>query len=134
MTADLSQYSKFVDGVTSPVSKDTELFIERLRTLESLGINPTQLLTASEGLGGETGEFGEIVKKLNWHEKPFTEELHQHLEKELGDIIFYWMMACQALKLDPDEVIKKNVDKLVNRYPGGVFSIARAENRAADDI
>jgi len=134
LTADLKRYSDFVDEVTSPVSKDTELFINRLRALEKLGINSTQLLTASEGLGGETGEFSEIVKKLNWHEKPFTEELHQHLEKELGDIIFYWIMACQALKLDPDKVVKKNVGKLEARYPGGKFSVDSAENRAEGDV
>jgi len=134
MTADLSRYSQFVDGCTSTASKDTNTFVERLLELEMLGINATQLLTASTGLSGEAGEFAEIVKKLNWHGKPFTEELHQHLEKELGDIIFYWMMACQALKLDPNEAIKKNVAKLEARYPGGVFSVERAENRAEDDI
>lgn len=134
MTADLSRYSTFVDGCTSPVSKDLELFIERLRELDSLGINPTQLLTAGKGLAGEAGEFAELVKKLNWHGKPFTPELHAHMEKELGDIIFYWMMACQALHLDPNDVVKKNVAKLEARYPGGVFSVERAENRAADDV
>lgn len=134
MTADLSRYNEFVDGVTSPVSKELELFINRLKGLEQLGLNPTQLLTASVGLSGEAGEFSEIVKKLHWHEKPFTEELHQHMEKELGDIIFYWIMACQALNLDPNTVIKKNVAKLEARYPGGVFSVERAENRAEGDI
>jgi len=134
MTVDLERYSQFVDGCTSPISKDIELFIERLRELDSLGINPTQLLTAGMGLAGESGEFAEIAKKLNWHGKPFTEELHRHLEKELGDIIFYWMMACQALNLDPNDVVKKNVSKLEARYPGGIFSVERSENRAEGDV
>lgn len=133
MTADLSLYDHFVDSVTSDVSNTTKLFIKRLKELETLGINPTLLLTGSVGLTGEAGEFAELVKKLNWHGKPFTEELHAHMEKELGDVIFYWMMCCQALKLNPDAVIKKNVEKLQSRYPGG-FSVERAENRAEGDI
>jgi NTP pyrophosphatase (non-canonical NTP hydrolase) len=56
------------------------------------------------------------------------------MEKELGDIIFYWMMCCQSLDLDPNDVIKQNVDKLQARYPEGSFSVERAENRAAGDV
>ena len=134
MTAELSRYSEFVDGVTSPVSKDLDLYIERLRDLAARGINPTQFNTAATGLAGEAGEFGELNKKINWHGKEVTPELMAHLEKELGDIIFYWMMACQSLAFDPDEVIKKNVAKLEARYPGGVFSVERAENRAEGDV
>lgn len=134
MTADLSRYDHFVDSVTSPVSKDLDLYIARLVELKEAGINPVLFNTAATGLAGEVGEFGELNKKLNWHGKPFTEELHKHLEKELGDIIFYWMMACQALNLDPNDVIKQNVSKLQARYPEGSFSVERAENRAEGDI
>ena len=33
-----------------------------------------------------------------------------------------------------DEVIKRNVQKLEKRYPGGKFDIGDSENRAADDL
>jgi NTP pyrophosphatase (non-canonical NTP hydrolase) len=56
------------------------------------------------------------------------------MEKELGDTIFYWMMCCQAMNLDPNEVIKQNVAKLEARYPEGSFSVERAENRAEGDV
>lgn len=134
MTADLSRYNHFVDSVTSPVSKDLDLFIERLRELQRAGVNPTQLLTSTTGLAGESGELAEIAKKLNWHGKEFTPELREHMLKELGDIIFYWMMSCQALGADPNDVIKRNVGKLQARYPEGEFSVERAENRAEGDI
>ena len=134
MTADLSLYGHFVDTVTSDVSKNLDLYVKRLHELENLGINPVLFNTAVTGLAGEAGEFAELNKKLNWHGKPFTEELHTHLAKELGDIIFYWMMACHALKLDPNNVIKQNVDKLQARYPEGKFSVERAENRAEGDV
>jgi NTP pyrophosphatase (non-canonical NTP hydrolase) len=119
MTIDLTRYDHFVDNVTSDVSKNLDLFVKRLHELENEGINPTQLLTASTGLAGESGEFAEIVKKLNWHGKPLTDELRTHMKKELGDIIFYWMMCCQAMKLDANDVIATNVDKLQARYPEG---------------
>jgi NTP pyrophosphatase (non-canonical NTP hydrolase) len=134
LTADLKRYDHFVDSVTSATSKDLELYITRLRELADQGINPTLLNTAATGLAGESGEFAEIVKKLNWHGKEFTPELHTHMIKELGDIIFYWTMACQALKVDPNDVIKTNVSKLEARYPEGTFSVERAENRAEGDI
>lgn len=134
LTADLLRYSHFVDSVTSEVSKNLDLYINRLQELQNHGINPPQLNTAGSGLAGESGEFNEIIKKLNWHGKEFTPEVKDHLEKELGDIIFYWMMACQSLHLDPDEVIKKNVSKLESRYPEGHFSIDRSENRVEGDI
>ena len=134
MTADLKLYDDFVNGVTSEVSKNLDLFVNRLHDLENLGINPVLLLTGSTGLAGESGEFAEIVKKLNWHGKDLTDELRAHMQKELGDIIFYWMMCCQAMKLDANEVIKANVAKLEARYPEGHFSVERAENRAEGDV
>lgn len=134
MKADLSLYSDFVDGVTSPISKNQNLWVARMEELTQAGINPTQFNTAAIGLAGESGEFAELNKKINWHGKEVTDEVRAHLEKELGDIIFYWMMACRSLSLDPDQVIAKNVAKLEARYPGGVFSVERSENRAQDDV
>lgn len=134
MTADLSRYDHFVDSVTSDVSKNLDLFVKRLHELENEGINPPLLLTGSTGLAGESGEFAEIVKKLNWHGKPLTDELRAHMLKELGDIVFYWMMCCQAMDIDPNDVIKENVAKLEARYPEGHFSVERSENRAEGDV
>jgi len=133
MTADLSRYDHFVESVTSDTSTNLDLFVKRLHELENEGINPTLLLTASTGLAGESGEFAEIVKKLNWHGKELTDELRAHMKKELGDIVFYWMMSCQALGLDANDVIIQNVEKLQARYPGG-FSVDRSENRAEGDV
>jgi len=134
MTADLSRYDHFVDSVTSETSKNLDLFVNRLQDLQSEGINPALLNTASTGLAGEGGEFSEIVKKLFWHGKPLTDELRAHMLKELGDIIFYWTMACQSLDIDPNDVIIENVNKLQARYPEGEFSVERSENRAEGDI
>jgi NTP pyrophosphatase (non-canonical NTP hydrolase) len=133
---DLTKYTQFVNAITSDESNDTVSFVRSIQDLQigNLDINVALLMTAAMGMSGEAGEFSEIVKKLVFHRKPLTEELRTHLAKELGDQIWYWTNACRAIGVDPNQVIADNVTKLQSRYPGGVFSAERAENRAAGDI
>ena len=137
MTVDLNRYSKFVAGVTSKESMNYDFLhkrIEELRNQESPVFNPALLLTASTGLGSESGEFQEIVKKVFFQGKPMNDETLFHAKRELGDIIWYWTNACTALGLDPNEVIEENVNKLKARYPGGEFDVYNSENRQQGDI
>ncbi|HEY6435438.1 MAG TPA: nucleoside triphosphate pyrophosphohydrolase family protein [Ignavibacteriaceae bacterium] len=131
---DLNKYSEFVDGVTSAVSKDDELFIARIRELSALGLQVARLNTAGTGLASEGGEFSEIVKKILFHGKEYNADNVFHMKRELGDIIWYWSNACIALGLDPNEVIAENVAKLEARYPGGRFSVWHSENRKEGDL
>jgi hypothetical protein len=48
--------------------------------------------------------------------------------------MWYWINACRALNLDPNEVIAENVNKLQSRYPGGQFDVHHSENRQQGDI
>jgi len=130
----LHNYRTFVDGVTSPVSKDDELFIARIRELSAQGVQVARLTTAGIGLASEGGEFDEIVKKILFHEKEYNEDNRFHMKRELGDIIWYWMNACKALGYDPYEIIEENVTKLESRYPGGKFSVWHSENRKEGDL
>ena len=137
MTVDLNRYSKFVVGVTSKESMNYDFLhqrIEELRNQTDTVINPSLLLTASTGLGSESGEFQEIVKKVFFQGKPMNEETRFHAKRELGDIIWYWVNACTALNLDPNEVIEENVNKLQSRYPGGQFDVHYSENRQQGDL
>lgn len=139
MQIDLNRYKEFVAAVTSKQSNDVNSFVVSIHELERqaavLGIqlNISLLLTASIGLSSEGGEFSEIVKKMLFQGKPFTEENRFHMMRELGDIIFYWINACRALGYDPNEVITENIKKLELRYPNG-FSVDRSENRLKSDI
>lgn len=130
---DLNLYSKFVEGITAPAGNDADVLIERIRLLSKF-TNPALLLSSSSGLAGESGEFSEIVKKIVFHGKELTPELHTHMAKELGDVIWYWVNACRALGVDPNSVIADNVAKLEARYPGGKFDVFHAENRKSGDI
>ena len=130
----LHNYRTFVDGVTSDVSKNSELFVKRIQELEAAGADPARLMTAGMGLASEGGEFDEIVKKIFFHGKEFNEDNRFHMKRELGDIIWYWMNACIALNYDPYAIIEENVEKLEGRYPGGKFSIWHSENRKEGDL
>ena len=130
----LNKYTKFVDGVTSAASKDTEEFIKQVRKLETQGCNFARLDTAFTGLASESGESADLIKKLKYHGKDYTPEIREHLIKELGDVAWYWAQACIALEIDPEDVLLKNVEKLESRYPGGKFSIEKSENRKVGDV
>lgn len=134
---DLNKYSRFVIEVTSDASKDITEFMNRLDDLEStegVNINAPLLLTAGIGLASEGGEFNEIVKKMFFQGKPLNEDNVFHMKRELGDIMWYWVNACNALGLDPNEVIAENVNKLKARYPGGEFNVWHSENRKEGDL
>jgi len=129
---DLKEYSQFVDKVTSSESKDKQAFQERLDSLSNNDV--PRLLTAALGLSAESGEFTEIVKKLVFQGKPLSEETKTHMIKELGDVIWYWTQGCMALGVDPTDVINKNKEKLLARYPEGEFNVDKSENRKVGDI
>ena len=131
---DFSKYALFVDGVTSGSSKDYQCFIESLSSLNAKGANIERLTTAGVGLAAESGEFLEIVKKMVFQGKPWTNDNRKHLIIELGDVMWYVAQACMALDISFDEVIEGNIKKLEKRYPGGHFDIHDSENRAADDL
>ena len=132
---DLNKYAEFVLTVCSDQSKDAEEFVEHVRKLHNnSNVNVPLLLTSGIGLGSEGGEFNEIVKKIFFQGKPLNEDNIYHMKRELGDIAWYWTNACNALGLDPNEVLAENVSKLEARYPGGKFDAHYSENRKAGDL
>ncbi len=133
MTIDFDKYCLFVDGVTSDSSKDFVYLADRLVELDGKGANIERLTTAAVGMSAESGEFLEIIKKMVFQGKPWTNDNREHLIIELGDVMWYVAQACMALDISFDEVIKGNIKKLEKRYPGGHFDISDSENRAADD-
>ena len=139
---DLNKYKEFVEAVTSKESKDLTTFMNRLDEVDANyfdgahgpDINVPLLITAAIGLAAEGGEFCEIPKKMFFQGKPLTEETLFHMKRELGDIMWYWINACNALHLDPNDVIAENVRKLEARYPGGQFDAFYSENRKEGDL
>jgi NTP pyrophosphatase (non-canonical NTP hydrolase) len=132
---DLNKYKEFVDAVTSDESKNNDKFTNRWVTLvNQRDVDMPRLVTASMGLGAESGEFTEVVKKILFQGKPMDADNIFHMQRELGDIMWYWMQGCMALNIDPNEVIQMNIDKLKARYPGGDFDAHYSENRQEGDV
>mgnify|MGYP003141204642 FL=1 len=130
---DFDKYTEFVDAVTSDESKDFLTLSDRLVQLDEKGANIERLLTAGVGLNAEAGEFLEIIKKMIFQGKPWSEDNREHLVIELGDAIWYIANACMALEVSFDEVVALNVKKLKKRYPGGQFDVYYSENREEGD-
>ena len=127
-------YSDFVTKVTSEPSLDIDALKKSMDEIESNSdVKIPRLLTAALGLGSESGEFVEIVKKMILQGKPASEENIFHMKRELGDIIWYWATACASLGLDPYEVISENQKKLEARY-GEKFEVQRSEVRKEGDL
>ena len=130
----LNAYGDFVTKVTSKPSLNQSSLDERMKEIDSSSdIKSARLITAALGLGSETGEFVEIVKKIFLQGKPANEDNIFHMKRELCDIMWYWVTAGMALKLDPYEVIKENQDKLEARY-GEKFKVDRSEHRKDGDL
>ena len=130
---DLNKYKEFVSAVTSQESNNVRKLTDKLHELDRT-INISLLMTGGIGLASEGGEFNEIVKKCVFQGKPLNDETIFHMKRELGDIMWYWVNACRALELDPNEVVEENVNKLKARYPGGEFDVHYSENRKEGDL
>ena len=127
-------YTDFVTKVTSDPSIDLDTLKKSFDDIEAnSSIKTPRLLTAALGLGSETGEFVEIVKKMFLQGKPPSEDNIFHMKRELGDIMWYWVTACMSLGLDPVEVITENQKKLEARY-GENFTVDQSEVRAKGDL
>ena len=127
-------YSDFVTKVTSEPSLDVDSLKEVIEKIQNKSeIDAPRILTAALGLSSEAGEFTEIVKKIFLQGKPADKDNVFHMKRELGDIMWYWVTACMALKLDPTEVILENQKKLEARY-GEKFTVDQSEVRAKGDL
>ena len=148
MNIDLNKYKDFVEAVTSKASNDLTTFMDTCDRLDANyeidladnqmkhgpDVNIPLLITACFGLAAESGEFIEVPKKIIFQGKALSDENVYHMKRELGDIMWYWVNACRALNLDPNDVIAENVRKLESRYPGGKFDAHYSENRKDGDL
>ena len=130
---DLNKYKEFVSAVTSQESNNVRKLIQKLEDLDT-NVNIALLMTGGIGLASEGGEFNEIVKKCVFQGKPLDDDTIFHMKRELGDILWYWINACRALDLDPNDVVEENVKKLESRYPHGKFDVHHSENRQEGDL
>jgi len=66
------------------------------------------------GLAGEAGECADHLKKVIHHG---TEADISHIEKELGDVLWYTCRIADFFGLTLEDVMAANIEKLKKRYP-----------------
>lgn len=81
---------------------------------------------ALHGMASEVGEIHSLFqKKYQGHEIDMD-----HMEKELGDLLWFVSEFATAMGWKLDDVATKNIDKLKKRYPNGFeeyYSLHRKE-------
>jgi NTP pyrophosphatase (non-canonical NTP hydrolase) len=133
-TSGLNDYQKFVKSTTSQESTTWLSYEKRAKKLYiEEGLNIPLLSTAAIGMGSEAGEFQEIVKKIIFQGKEYSEDTRFHMKRELGDVLWYVANAATALGYTLDEIVEGNIAKLESRYPNG-FEVYRSENREEGDL
>lgn len=74
----------------------------------------------SLGLGGETGEVLEKIKKVMRDSNgQVTPEIKESLKKEMGDILWYLSALASELGMSLDDIAAANIDKLYSRKDRG---------------
>lgn len=81
-----------------------------------------------EALFGLSGEVGELCD----HYKKYMHQGHElnydHMAEEAGDVMWYLAEIADALGLTLEDIARRNIDKLLKRYPDG-FDPERSINR-----
>lgn len=77
------------------------------------------------GINGEAGEVTDILKKYLYHGHLLDVD---HLEEEIGDVMFYIVNLATLFGFDMETILQKNVDKLSKRYKDK-FTIEESINR-----
>jgi NTP pyrophosphatase (non-canonical NTP hydrolase) len=83
-----------------------------------------RLLHAAMGMATEAGEFLDPIKKHLFYGKPLD---LVNLREEVGDLLWYIAIACDALDTTIDAEMQRNIAKLRKRYPEKFDSVQAVE-------
>lgn len=100
-----------------------------LRTARSMGSTVNDLVHAQIGILTEAGEFASEVKRCAIYGAALDQAKIDHMHEELGDILWYIAVACDALGTTMKSLAEANIAKLEKRYPSGTFTPELAEAR-----
>ncbi len=84
-----------------------------------------RLLHATMGLATEAGEALDAIKKHLFYGKPLDKV---NLKEEMGDLFWYLAIMADALEIDFEPIMERNIEKLKARY-GEKFSDLNANVR-----
>lgn len=78
-----------------------------------------RLINYSLGLGGESGELLNVIKKAVFHGHGVDNEFRNKAKEEIGDCLWYLSSLASTLGMSLEDIAKQNIAKLVSRYPYG---------------
>lgn len=113
--SDLNQYQEKILTFMNPKTMETKSDV---------------LLNGVFGLGGESGETLDLIKKWMYHGHELDKD---KLRKELGDILFYVALTAYALDTPLQEIAVGNVNKLTARYPHG-FTVEDSKAKRDENV
>lgn len=87
------------------------------------------LLNGVLGLAGETGEVADIIKKWKFQGHELDKE---KLVDEISDCCWYLAITAHAIGVTLEDVMRQNINKLLNRYPNG-FEADKSINRTMSE-
>lgn len=94
---------------------------------ESIPPLAIRLLHGTTGIQTESGELADGVKRHVFYGKPLDVV---NVKEEIGDLMWYVALLCNALELNLGEVMGLNIAKLQKRYPDKYTDeLAAEENR-----
>jgi len=82
--------------------------------IAAYGLYNNRLLHAGMGLATEAGEFLDPLKKKLFYGKEVD---LTNLKEEIGDLLWYIAIACDALDTTIEQEMYRNISKLAVRYP-----------------
>lgn len=115
-----NDYKEFVMSLCKPGSE----------ILHEMTDRQAHLLHMAVGVAGEAGELLDVIKKSAIYQHSLGLE---NIIEELGDLEFYMAGIRQALDLTRKQVLQRNVDKLIIRYPKATFTNQDAQERKDKD-
>lgn len=111
-----TDYSKFILSLAKP-GQDI---------IDSLSPEKAHVWHMASCIMEEAGELFSALKKMIIYDGIINRD---DIIEELGDLMFYLDNLRQALGLDYEEILSKNKDKLMHRYPGGKYTDKSAQLR-----
>lgn len=95
-------------------------FDEYQTKARSTAIYKESIIYPALGLGGESGEVLEKIKKLlRDNDGVATFEFRDAIEKELGDVLWYVANLAHDCGLSLDSIARQNIEKLQSRKTRG---------------
>ena len=96
-----------------------------MRTSGTYDSQLAMIRNAAYGMNGEAGEVIDLLKKHEFQGHPLDPD---KLLKETGDVLWYCALMAEALGTTLQEIMERNIKKLMERYPDG-FDKSRSINR-----